>query len=121
MVNPLLTAVFVFGSNLGGRHGAGSALHARQFYGAEYGVGEGRTGMAYAIPTKDEHLLVLPLETIQSAVDRFKVYARAHPGLTFEIVPIGCGLAGYRPNQIGPMFAGVPDNCTLPYAFKAWI
>lgn len=113
--------IFVFGSNLAGRHGAGSALVAMSSYGAEYGVGEGRTGMAYAIPTKDERLRVLPLESIQTSVDRFKAYAKAHPELTFKIVPIGCGLARYRPNQIGPMFAGSPENCNLPQVFLDYV
>jgi len=45
--------IFIFGSNEAGRHGKGAALHARQHHGAEYGVGVGRTGDAYAIPTKD--------------------------------------------------------------------
>lgn len=115
--NAFLSTVFVFGSNLAGRHGAGSALRAKQFYGAKVGVGEGRTGQAYGIPTKDEHLNVLPLEAIQSSVDRFKAYARANQDLTFEIVPIGCGFAGYRPSQIAPMFKDCPDNCMLPPLF----
>ena len=48
--------IFVFGSNLAGRHGAGAALYAARKYGAKYGVGVGRTGDAYALPTKDENL-----------------------------------------------------------------
>ena len=52
--------IFVFGSNLAGRHGKGAALFARQERGAIYGVGQGRTGNAYAIPTKDERLRTLP-------------------------------------------------------------
>ena len=43
--------IFVFGSNQAGRHGKGSALEARRNHGAVYGVGEGPTGNAYAIPT----------------------------------------------------------------------
>lgn len=106
--------IFVFGSNLAGRHGKGSALHAAQHYGAEAGVGVGRTGNAYAIPTKDEHLRVLSLPTIKKHVDVFLDYARRHPDLRFEIVKIGCGLAGYTDDEIGPMFAGAPSNCQLP-------
>ena len=51
--------IFVFGSNLAGRHGKGAALHARSYYGAKYGVGEGRTGKSYAVPTKDRDLRVI--------------------------------------------------------------
>ena len=44
--------IFVFGSNLAGRHGKGAALDAKNKYGAIYGVGFGRTGNSYAIPQK---------------------------------------------------------------------
>jgi hypothetical protein len=110
--------IFVFGSNLAGRHGAGSAKHAKVHYGAKYGVGVGRTGMAYAIPTKDEHLRVLPLEFIRLAVNEFIEYAKLHPELEFEIVKVGCGLAGYKDYQIVPLFKDCPNNCRLP---KDWV
>lgn len=110
--------IFVFGSNLAGRHGAGSALHAAKHFGAERGIGEGRTGEAYAIPTKDSKLRVLPLCDIQVGVDRFIAYARANPDLAFDIVKIGCGLAGYKDDQIAPMFANALDNCVLPEGWR---
>lgn len=106
--------IFVFGSNLAGRHGAGAALHARQFYGAVYGVGQGPTGSAYAIPTKDQALKPLPLAAIQGFVDLFIEYAVAHPELKFHVTPIGTGLAGYKHEQIAPMFKKAPENCQLP-------
>lgn len=43
--------IFVFGSNLAGRHGGGAALTAMQHFGAEWGKGEGIQGQSYAIPT----------------------------------------------------------------------
>lgn len=106
--------VFVFGSNLAGRHGKGAALHARQHYGAVYGVGEGPTGNSYAIPTKDAKIRTLPLEAIQRAVTRFLEYAKANHTKHFHVTRIGCGLAGYTDEQIGPMFKGAPSNCVLP-------
>lgn len=112
-----MAEIFVFGSNLAGRHGAGSALHAKQHWGAEYGVGEGTTGQAYAIPTKDERLRVLPLPHIAEAVTRFLAYAAKESKTTFIVVKIGCGLAGYREEQIAPMFKGAPSNVDLP---KGW-
>ena len=45
--------IFVFGSNLAGRHGAGAALCALREHGAIYGQGVGLQGNSYAIPTKD--------------------------------------------------------------------
>jgi len=106
--------IFVFGSNLAGRHGAGAALHARNAWGAKYGVGEGPTGSAYAIPTKDEHIKTRALVDIKASVDRFLDYARCRPFETFQVTRVGCGLAGYTDDQIGPMFRGAPSNCVLP-------
>lgn len=106
--------IFVFGSNLAGRHGKGAALCARNTHGAEYGVGIGRTGNAYAIPTKDERIRTLPLEQIALYVSNFLDFACANPDLEFEVTKIGCGLAGYKEHQIAPMFKNAPDNCHLP-------
>jgi hypothetical protein len=110
--------IFVFGSNLAGRHGAGSALHAKRFYGAVDGVGEGLTGHAYGIPTKSAKLNVLPLAQIHLHVLTFLDYARQHPEYRFNVVAIGCGLAGYTPEQIAPFFAGFVPNVLLPKEFK---
>jgi hypothetical protein len=109
--------IFVFGSNLAGRHGKGAALHARRHCGAIYGQGIGLQGSSYAIPTKDERLKTLPLPAIRCHVDEFKAFAARRPRLTFEVTAIGCGLAGYKPEQIAPMFADAPTNCVLPDAF----
>jgi len=95
MVNKI---IFVFGSNLAGRHGKGSALYARQEHGAIYGQGVGLQGNAYAIPTKDEQLRILPLESIRPYVEEFVRFAIAHPDMTFNVTAIGCGLAR-PPNQ----------------------
>lgn len=103
--------VFVFGSNLAGRHGAGSAHFAHRRKGAQLGKGLGRMGMSFAIPTKDLAIRTLSLTRIREYVDVFMVYARAHPELKFQITAIGCGLAGYRNAQVAPMFVGAPANC----------
>jgi hypothetical protein len=111
--------VFVFGSNLAGRHGKGAALWARQHRGAIYGRGAGYQGNAYAIPTKDRDLRVLPLPAIQRHVTDFIRFALQRSDLRFELTPIGCGLAGYEPAQIAPMFAGAPANVILPETFRS--
>ncbi len=110
--------IFVFGSNLAGRHGKGAARHARLRCGAVYGVGVGHTGNAYAIPTKDEKLHTLTLDRIQAYVDEFLQFACAHPDLIFQVTRVGCGLAGYKDEQIAPMFLGAPPNCLLPDEWK---
>jgi len=110
--------IFVFGSNLAGRHGAGSALEAKNNWGAEYGIGIGRTGNAYAIPTKDEKLNVLPLVEIIDYIEGFKHYARLHPELEFVVVKIGCGLAGYEEGMMKQFFCDCPVNCELPEGWR---
>ena len=109
--------IFVFGSNLGGFHGAGSARHALEKHGAKMGVGVGLCGTSYAIPTKDANLRTLPTHGIKKCVDDFIEFAKQHPEYEFDIVEIGCGLAGYTPADIAPMFRDAPANCNLPKAF----
>lgn len=112
-----MTDIFVFGSNLAGRHGAGAAKYAIVHHGAIYGQGVGLQGRSYGIPTKDGNIETLPLGVIHSYVEKFKAFATAHPELTFDITPIGCGLAGYKRHQIRPMFDGMPSNCRFN---KTW-
>lgn len=106
-------SVFVFGSNLAGRHGKGAALHARKHYGARYGQPRGRQGDSYAIPTKDMNLQTLPLTQIEVYVEDFLDYARRNSDEQFYVTRIGCGLAGYEDSDIAPMFANTPSNCIL--------
>lgn len=116
-----MTKIFVFGSNLAGRHGKGAALYARQYFGAVYGQGIGRTGNAYAIPTKDAQLRTLSLSEIREHVNYFLGYAQNNPDLTFQVTRIGCGLAGYKDTDIAPMFAEAPSNCCLPEEWKEFL
>jgi hypothetical protein len=111
------TTVFVFGSNLAGRHGKGAALEAYKNWGAIYGMGHGRQGNSYAIPTKGLHLEVLPLHTINYFVQEFLEYAVKMPGNIFKLTAIACGLAGYKPEQIAPMFETAPRTIILPEEF----
>lgn len=113
--------IFVFGSNLAGRHGAGAARFAREYYGAIYGQGVGLQGRSYAIPTKDENIETLPLDRIKPYVDQFIQFASNNPERVFRLTPIGCGLAGYKYKDIGPMFKGAPDNVLIPEEFKPFI
>lgn len=94
-----------------GIHGAGAAKHAAKHYGAKPGHGAGRTGNAYAIPTKCHPYETLPLDQINSFVKQFILYAKEHPELDFLVTPIGTGLAGYKLEDIEPMFQDAPPNC----------
>jgi hypothetical protein len=110
--------IFVFGSNLAGRHGKGAAKEAYNKWGAKYGRGIGPQGRSYAIPTKDFHLEPLPLATISDYVQDFIEFARARPHMTFFVTKVGCGLAGYKNEQIAPMFKNAPVNCVIDDEWK---
>lgn len=92
--------IFVFGSNLAGMHGGGAARLDLQRFGAVWGQGVGLQGQSYAIPTMQGGV-----ETIRPYVDEFIAFARQHPQLTFLVTEIGCGIAGFSPEEIAPLFA----------------
>lgn len=106
--------IFVFGSNLQGFHGGGAARYAYDKFGASWGVGVGATGQCYAIPTMQGDV-----ETIKPYVDEFIHYAQQHPEQKFLVTEIGCGIAGYTPQQIAPLFKACTtmDNVYLPERF----
>lgn len=111
--------IFVFGSNLAGRHGKGAALYARRWHGAIYGQGEGLQGDSYALPTKDEKIKTLPLDVIQRHIDNFLIHAEGNPDNLYLVTPIGCGLAGYPKRKIAPLFKkpSLPGNIVFT---KEW-
>jgi len=113
---------FVFGSNTEGRHGKGAALLARQEYGAVYGtatglMGPGRSGYSYGIVTKElrRNLPPIAIDTVRHGVDNFLEFARSDEGnqYSLHVTEIGCGLAGFNPDQIGPLFVLVLDHHAL--------
>ena len=106
--------IFVFGSNLAGMHGGGAARAARLYFGAKMGVGVGPQGQSYAIPTMQGGT-----ETIRPYVDQFVDYARQHADQVFLVTPIGCGIAGFEPGDIAPLFVDAMDvdNIHLPQCF----
>lgn len=108
------TNIFVFGSNLAGKHGAGAAKFAVKYCGAVYGQAVGLQGKSYAIPTKNELIQTLPLTHIAPYIGQFLHFAENNPQLTFYVTPIGTGLAGYQHHHIAPMFKEAPLNCILP-------
>lgn len=108
--------IFVFGSNLAGAHGGGAARIAADRFGAIMGQGVGLQGQSYAIPTMQGGV-----NTIKPYVDEFIAFAKQHPELTFLVTKIGCGIAGFTPDEIAPLFAGAVDveNIHLPQDFWA--
>ena len=106
--------IFVFGSNLAGMHGGGAARTARLHFGAIMGKGVGLQGQSYAIPTMQGGV-----DTIRPYVDDFIAYAKQHPDQHFLVTPIGCGIAGFDPDDIAPLFEEAKEvkNISLPDSF----
>ena len=106
--------IFVFGSNLAGAHGGGAAWLAYERFGAVWGEGVGLHGQTYAIPTMQGGV-----DTIKPYVDEFIRFAKEHSRLTFLVTRIGCGIAGFRDEEIAPIFADAIDveNIILPKEF----
>ena len=103
--------IFVFGSNLEGRHGAGAAKFAKDNFGAEYGNPSGLQGQSYAIPTKDlKTNKGLPLSEIQNSIEEFLKFAEANPDKKFFFSAIGTGLAGHSPAEIASLISRKPSN-----------
>ena len=106
--------IFVFGSNLDGAHGGGAAAAAVRYFGAIWGQGVGMQGQCYAIPTMHGGVGV-----IKPYVDEFIEYARQHSELTFLVTRIGCGIAGFKDEQMAPLFKDclTLENVVLPKTF----
>ena len=71
-------------------------------------------GQSYAIPTMHGGV-----EAIKPYVDEFIEYARQHPELTFLVTRIGCGIAGFKDEQMAPLFKDCLslENVVLPKTF----
>lgn len=135
-IEPLENIIFVFGSNLEGRHGAGAAKEAVLHFKAIYGQSEGIQGNAYAIPTKDlqnktnnSFKSVAATKIIISIINFYK-FALINPSKNFCIAYRNKAkektLNGYNGNQMVYMFyiaslymsnQKIPDNI---YFYIGW-
>lgn len=106
--------VIVIGSNIRGHHDAGAALYAHEHFGLRYGVGEGLSGTAYALPTMEGPA------RLRTAVAKFIDYAERSHDLTFLLTRIGCGIAGYTDDEVGPLFALAPANVLRPAGWPSF-
>ena len=106
--------IFVFGSNLEGMHGGGAARLAYEKFGAIWGQGVGLQGQSYGIPTMHGGV-----DAIKPYVDEFIEFAKSHPEMTFLVTRIGCGIAGFRDEEIAPLFQECIEleNVLLPRSF----
>lgn len=113
--------IFCFGSNLSGIHGAGAAKKAYLDHGAIWNTGAGLHGDSYALPTKGYNISFMPLDIVALYVERFLLFALAHPELQFKVTRVGCGLAGFKDNEIAPLFKDAPENCMFDTAWEPWL
>ncbi len=113
--------VFVFGSDLAGRHNTGAALAALRDHGAVYGRAVGLQGRSYAIPVRDERGALLPLSVIARYAQAFLRFATTHRELRFRVTRIGCGPGAYADDEIAPLFAQAPAHCHLPPEWRRYL
>lgn len=105
--------IFVFGSNGAGRHNGGAARAAVEKFGAIMGQGHGMQGKSYAINSMSG------IPEMKQDINAFCAFAKAHPEKHFLVTPIGCGIAGYTPEEVAPLFADCKElsNVSLPSSF----
>lgn len=114
--------IIVIGTNLAGIHGAGAAKFAHKRFGLKLGFGEGldENSKCYAFPTKDEDIETLPLHVIKDKVLNLYSCAASNPNKIFLLTKVGCGLAGYKCEEIAEQFRNhkyIPENIIFPREF----
>lgn len=118
--------VFVFGSNTQGRHGKGSALIAKQKFGAIYGQAKGLQGQSYAIVTKDLTARVHPSISVTYILTQIKelyLLASQTPDKLYYIAynASGINLNGYSNLAMAHLFGMhniIPDNIVFEEEFS---
>lgn len=147
IINLPQDGVFVFGSNLDGFHGAGSAgfasfgvagNHWREYgydkkprgwkgrwnvKGVAEGYQEGLQGASYAIPTvtRAGAKRSRTPEEIRESIREFYAFARANPEIDFFVAQENkIGLNGYYPMEMAEMFSceAIPDNVIFEDGFS---
>lgn len=110
MINNLKNnQVFVFGSNTNGYHNGGAAKQAME-WGAIYGIGVGRMGQTYAIPTLDTDFSKLPLWIVRNHLEQLARYAEAFSNTEFLLTKIGQGIANFTPEEMECIMPEFPSN-----------
>ena len=110
--------IFVFGSNTLGYHTGGASGTARKKFGAIWGQAEGLQGQSYAIPVDFGKGIRKDTE-VKSSVEKFIAFAKQNEKLFFFVTRIGCGLGGYRDDEMAQFFKNALDvkNICLPKSF----
>lgn len=106
--------IYVFGTDIAGRHAQESAATAVRLYGAEAGKGAGASGSSYAIPYRNSEQMLLPLTVIRNYLDDLFKHAAALPGSLFHVARFGCEPGAYKDAELADLFRRAPGNVILP-------
>ncbi|MGB3204210.1 MAG: DUF4326 domain-containing protein [Crinalium sp.] len=126
--------IFVYGTNVEGRHGKGAAKCAFgnyqhspgsigkwAVYGTAKGYMQGYEGASYGIVTKElrSHKPAITIEQVRCQVKQFLAWAGDNPDKKCLVTMIGCSLAGFKVSEIVSLFSNVdiPANVALPQEF----
>ena len=109
--------IIVFGSNLNGDHAGGLARVCADKFGAEHGVGEGRTGQCYALPTLGASMERVSAKELRLSVAKLVDFANQNTGNIILLTKVGCGIAGFKEDRIKNFFKDLPANIIKP---KGW-
>lgn len=114
----LPSQIFVFGSNTLGYHTGGASGTARKKFGAVWGQAEGLQGQSYAIPVDFGKGIRKDTE-VKASVDKFIAFAKENEKLFFFVTRIGCGIGGYRDEEMAQFFKEALEvkNICLPKSF----
>lgn len=114
----LPSQIFVFGSNTLGYHTGGASGTARKKFGAVWGQSEGLQGQSYAIPVDFGKGVRKDIE-VKASVDKFIAFAKENEKLFFFVTRIGCGIGGYRDEEMAQFFKEALEvkNICLPKSF----
>lgn len=119
--------IFVFSSNLLGKHIGGTARIAKEKFGAQEGVSEGITGQCYAIPTLDEDFSRVSLLDLTVSMTLFLQHVKLYKDrYTYYLTGIGRSIVGWSVYDIREVFQTclkrvcngvVPENLYIPKEF----
>ena len=114
----LPSQIFVFGSNTLGYHTGGASGTARKKFGAVWGQPEGLQGQSYAIPVDFGKGIRKDTE-VKASVEKFIAFAKGNDKLFFFVTRIGCGVGGYRDEEMAQFFKDALEvkNICLPKSF----
>lgn len=104
--------VIIVGTNLNGHHNGGAADQAYEHFGLAWGVSEGISGHTYAFPTLGYEMEKLDTIELEAMRDNLFTTANALTSVKFYLTPVGTGIAGFKLEEIEPLFTNLPSNIT---------